>query len=88
MPEGKVKITSDDTTIEISGKKVKIKVPGADPDNFPGLPELQDMEDTCSVSQGMLKDALNGKLKFVQFINEFIYRCSSCKHHSSTSSRI
>ena len=62
MPEGDVVIQSDEKTAEISGKKVKIKLSVRDVESFPGLPDLTEMEVSCSVLQGMLKDALNGVL--------------------------
>ena len=62
MPEGDVVIQSDEKTAVISGKKVKIKLPVSDVESFPGLPDLTEMEVSCSVLQGALKDALNGVL--------------------------
>ena len=62
MPEGDVVIQSDEKTAVISGKKVKIKLPISDVESFPGLPDLTEMEVSCSVLQGALKDALNGVL--------------------------
>ena len=41
---------------------MKIKLPVRDVESFPGLPDLTEMEVSCSVLQGMLKDALNGVL--------------------------
>ena len=62
MPDGDVVIQSDEKTAVISGKKVKIKLPVSDVESFPGLPDLTEMEVSCSVLQGALKDALNGVL--------------------------
>lgn len=62
MPDGNVVIQSDEKMAVISGKKVKIKLPVSDVENFPGLSDLTEMEVSCSVLQGMLKDALNGVL--------------------------
>lgn len=62
MPEGDVVIQSDEKTAVISGKKVKIKLPVSDVESFPGLPDLTEMEVSCSVLQGALKDVLNGVL--------------------------
>lgn len=59
---GDVVIQSDEKTAVISGKKVKIKLPVSDVESFPGLPDLTEMEVSCSVLQGALKDALNGVL--------------------------
>jgi hypothetical protein len=56
MPEGDVVIQSDEKTAVISGKKVKIKLPVSDVESFPGLPDLTEMEVSCSVLQGALKD--------------------------------
>ena len=62
MPDGDVVIQSDEKTAVISGKKVKIKLSVSDVESFPGLPDLTEMEVSCSVLQGALKDALNGVL--------------------------
>lgn len=58
MPDGDVVIQSDEKTAVISGKKVKIKLPVSDVESFPGLPDLTEMEVSCSVLQGALKDTL------------------------------
>ena len=54
MPDGDVVIQSDEKTAVISGKKVKIKLPVSDVESFPGLPDLTEMEVSCSVLQGAL----------------------------------
>lgn len=59
MPDGDVVIQSDEKTAVISGKKVKIKLPVSDVESFPGLLDLTEMEVSCSVLQGALKDALS-----------------------------
>ena len=51
MPDGDVVIQSDEKTAVISGKKVKIKLPVSDVENFPGLPDLTEMEVSCSVDR-------------------------------------